>query len=304
MKLMNRVFILFISLLTLFNAQSYADSDDKAVVSEGFGVTLTADEVEREIQYLLSAQAPMGKPNLKTMERVSGEMLTNKQLLKEAEELELDKAPEVEYELVRARQRILIKARLAEFNTKNLTDAQKEILAKEYWHTNQNEFKTKAMRGLSHILISLKGRSDEEASALAQDLHGKLKQDAALFESLVEEFSDDPGSKKRKGSLGVSEGDRYVPEFSKAAFALNTVGEISEPVKSRFGYHLIRVDEIVPERLKGFDEARDVAMQKALQAYVKNKQQQHLQNLQASQNRKIYPDEIKRVWEKLFNTEE
>ncbi|MBV2093653.1 MAG: peptidylprolyl isomerase [Candidatus Thiodiazotropha sp. (ex Codakia orbicularis)] len=271
---------------------------------EGLGAAVTDQELEREIAYLLSKQASLGIPNLKTMERISGELLTNKLLLKEAMELGLEKDPKVQYEIQRAKQRALINARLALLSAEDLTDSQKSILAKEYWHAHQDEFKTKNKRGLSHILIGLRGRSEEEAAAGADKVYKQLLEAPDKFEAMAEELSDDPGSKIRKGSLGLVESDRLVPEFSKVAFALKAVGDISEPVKTRFGYHVIRLDEIVDAKLSSFEEVKDLAKEKALEAYVKNRQQQHLNALQASSNRKINTDEIRRVWEKMFKPPE
>ncbi|PVV09630.1 MAG: hypothetical protein B6D72_14145 [gamma proteobacterium symbiont of Ctena orbiculata] len=238
------------------------------------------------------------------MERISGELLTNKLLLKEAEALGLEKDPKVQYEIQRARVRALINARLALLGAEDLTDSQKNILAKEYWHAHQDEFKTKSKRGLSHILIGLRERSEEEASASADKVYKQLQDAPEKFEVLAEELSDDPGSKIRKGSLGLVESERLVPEFSKVAFALKEVGDISEPVKTRFGYHVIRLDEIVEAKLSSYEEVKDLAKEKALVAYVKNRQQQHLNTLQASSTRKNHPDEIRRVWEKMFKSPE
>ncbi|MEW8507340.1 MAG: peptidylprolyl isomerase [Candidatus Thiodiazotropha sp.] len=296
--------ILLLALLLLFSVHAHAENGGERVVVEGFGFSVSDRELRREVEYLLSKKASLGTPNLKTMERISGEMLINKQLLKEAEELGLEDHPDVQYEIQRARLRALVKARMDQFSGAELTESDQEILAKEYWHTHQSEFKTKSKRALSHILITLRGRGEDEAAAVAEQIHKKLVEKPESFEALVEEFSEDPGSKKRKGSLGLAESDRFVPEFSKAAFSLKAVGDISEPVKTRYGYHLIRVDEIVAEKMHSYDEVKDTVREKAVQDYVKSRQQQHLTSLQASSNRKIYPDEVKRVWEKMFTGQE
>ncbi|PVV24767.1 MAG: hypothetical protein B6D74_04635, partial [gamma proteobacterium symbiont of Ctena orbiculata] len=87
--------VLFLSLLLFFFAQASAENSGQAVLVEGLGAAVTDQELEREIAYLLSKQASLGIPNLKTMERISGELLTNKLLLKEAEALGLEKDPKV-----------------------------------------------------------------------------------------------------------------------------------------------------------------------------------------------------------------
>jgi parvulin-like peptidyl-prolyl isomerase len=215
-------------------------------------------------------------------------------------EMKLDTDPAVAKEIARARDRILIKARLAKFAEVDLSPSEVTQLAKEYWLLHQDEFKEESKRSVSHILIGNKARTDDDAEKLAQELYKKLKTDPLNFEQFVAEYSDDPGSKSEKGSLGLSERGRFVPEFSQVAFSLKKVGDISEPVKTRFGYHLIRLDEIVEEKKFSFEESEKDAATKALSEYVKAKQQQYLNDLRASANRTVHEESIKALWEEMF----
>lgn len=109
---------------------------------------------------------------------------------------------------------------------------------------------------VEHILISYKEaaeksglkditRSEEDAKKLIADLKSKINSQKD-FEKLAKENSDDTGSKKDGGVLPgtVTKDASYVQEFKDAALKLNNVGELSEPVKSQFGYHLIRAMEV------------------------------------------------------------
>ena len=100
----------------------------------------------------------------------------------------------------------------------------------------------------SHILIAYKGaerskaeRSQEEAKKLVEDLLAKIKK-GENFEKLAEENSDCPSGKAKKGSLGEFKRGVMAREFENSAFSLK-VGEISEVVKTAFGYHIIRRDK-------------------------------------------------------------
>ena len=104
-----------------------------------------------------------------------------------------------------------------------------------------------------HILIRFKGSSvpvkpggkdltDAEALAKAQELENQLKA-GADFAKLATDESDDTGSARMGGDLGVFPHGRMVPSFDDAAFKMKP-GEISEPVKSQFGYHIIKVESI------------------------------------------------------------
>ena len=93
------------------------------------------------------------------------------------------------------------------------------------------------------------GRVDDaEALAFAQILHQRIL-DGEDFADLALRFSNDPGSGSQGGDLGWAGRGRYVPEFEETAFSLG-VGEMSAPVKSTFGYHIIEVLERDDERPK------------------------------------------------------
>lgn len=96
-----------------------------------------------------------------------------------------------------------------------------------------------------HVLIGYKGtkvgtatRTKEEARKLAEEVHKKAV-DGEDFAKLAQEYSDDPASKERLGSVGTFDRDGMVKPFSDAAFALK-VGEISPVVETYFGFHIIK----------------------------------------------------------------
>lgn len=113
----------------------------------------------------------------------------------------------------------------------------------------------------SHILVA-----DE---ATAKDVKKKLAA-GEKFEDLAKEYSTDPGSGQKGGDLGWFGKDAMVKEFEDAAFKLKE-GEVSEPVKSEFGYHIIKVTETV----KPFEE-----MKESLKEEVRNQKIQQPDNIQ------------------------
>jgi peptidyl-prolyl cis-trans isomerase C len=109
-------------------------------------------------------------------------------------------------------------------NSAKVTDAEIEA----YYNANTQLYAQKASRDVRHILVTTK--------ALANDLHRQLT-NGADFAALAKKYSTDPGSNKTGGKLTIQRGET-VPEFEKVAFALG-VGELSEPVKTQFGWHII-----------------------------------------------------------------
>jgi peptidyl-prolyl cis-trans isomerase D len=107
-------------------------------------------------------------------------------------------------------------------------------------------------RHARHILIT--GKDDAAALAQAQQVLAQAKS-GKDFGELAKQYSQDPGSAQNGGDLGFAERSSFVKPFADALFSMS-VGEIRGPVKTQFGYHIIRLDEIQPGKSKSFEEAR------------------------------------------------
>ncbi len=155
-----------------------------------------------------------------------------------------------------------------EYMTENISDkarvTDKEI--KEYYEKHKSEFMQPEQVRARHILIKVPAGADKtklaEAKKKAMDIRVRLMKGES-FTKLAQKYSDDPGSKTRGGDLGYFSKGRMVPEFEKAAFALKK-GEISKPVKTTFGYHIIKVEDKKPARQRPFDEVKQEIRQKLL----------------------------------------
>jgi peptidyl-prolyl cis-trans isomerase D len=115
-----------------------------------------------------------------------------------------------------------------------------------------------AQRKAAHILISPKNDSAaalKKAKATANSVLKKIHHGGS-FATLAKKYSDDPGSAKKGGELGwVGRGDLVKP-FEKALFGIGKVGKVVGPVKSRYGFHIIKLEGIRKPRQKTFKEAR------------------------------------------------
>jgi peptidyl-prolyl cis-trans isomerase C len=135
-----------------------------------------------------------------------------------------------------------------------------EAELQKYYNENKAEFVTPMTVKAQHILVKAdqNAKPEEAAAALvkAQGIRKELDQ-GADFAVLAEKYSDDPGSKTRGGDLGFFQKERMVPEFSNEAFRLKP-GETSQPIRSAFGFHIIRTNEKKPE-IQG--EFKDVKAQ-------------------------------------------
>lgn len=121
-----------------------------------------------------------------------------------------------------------------------------------YYTDNLARFVTNEERKSRHILIAIDEDTNEE-DALETILNVQERLASESFETLAKEFSDDPGSADLGGDLGWAEPGLFVPEFDKVLFALE-VNELSEPVKTEFGYHLIRLDELKEGKQQAYQD--------------------------------------------------
>ena len=147
--------------------------------------------------------------------------------------------------------------------TLTVTDAQ----IAEYYQSHPQEFQQPEQVHALHILIRPKTQDDagwKEALARANEVHAKAVASGADFAALARQYSDDPGSKESGGDLGWFSRGRMVKEFEDAAFALKP-GEVSAPVKSQFGYHILKVEGKRPAGVRSPAEARDQIRQKLLE---------------------------------------
>jgi peptidyl-prolyl cis-trans isomerase C len=221
---------------------------NKVVLTVG-NEKITAGDVEA----LLSDLSPDQRRILRTAGRrqVADQIIKIKLLSQEAQKRGLQNSPKVKRQLELVRDQILAST--------VLTDVQQK-------HYEQNKDRFAKIRA-RHILIRFAGSrvpvrpgqkelSDQEARAKAEDLKKKIA-GGADFAELARKESDDIVSGADGGDLGDPFGHgKMVPEFDKVAFELKP-GQISDPVKTQFGYHLIQVQEVF-----GFDDVqRDVAAQ-------------------------------------------
>ncbi len=134
-----------------------------------------------------------------------------------------------------------------------------DVLKAIYEARKASLFSTPEQRRASHILIAF-GADKDAAKKKADELYAKIKA-GADFAELAKANSDDPGSKNKGGDLGLVKHGMMVPKFESALFAMNKAGDVSEPVQTEFGWHLIKLDELKPAQTTPFDDA---AVQKQL----------------------------------------
>ncbi len=140
--------------------------------------------------------------------------------------------------------------------------------AEAYYEDHKSEYVEQESRDVRHILVSPFARSDEgsedgsadqrdwaEAETKAERARSEI-QNGSSFVTVVEKYSDDDATRDTGGELGAITRGLMVPAFEAVVFDLQ-IGEISEPVKTQYGYHVIEVTDITPERQLSFDQVKE-----------------------------------------------
>ncbi len=257
-----------------------ADDGGEVIATYG-GKRLTSDRVLKEISRLPApSRAYLTAPDRKR--QFVDNLILNDLLFTEGQKLGYDKDDDVDRQVNDLRRRLVVQRLVREFQKPpDITDEQ----AKAYYDDNPNLYSTTQIRA-SHILVK-----DEPA---AKEILEQVKADPTKFADIAKDKSTDKTSGAKGGDLGMFGQGRMVPEFERAAFALKQ-GEISDVVKTQYGYHIIMVVERKEGERRPFDQVKE-----QIKATLRNKaiqDQQDKRYAELKQNANVKIDDM--VLEKL-----
>jgi peptidyl-prolyl cis-trans isomerase C len=257
---------LIVSGMLSLTACSAAEDDNVAMVN---GVPIPAARMD----YVLKAQVQQGQQDTPELRKQVREVLITRELLaQEAIKQGLDKDPAVVTGLDMARQEFLIRAYFDDFVKKN-QPTEDEIKAEyERVKARQTAGGAKQEYKARHILI----KDEKKAKSVLQQVnkaHGKN------FAQLAKKYSEDAGSKEQGGDLDWSDGSNFVPEFSAAMTKLKKGEYTKELVKSKYGYHIIMVDDV---RTAEFPALDDKIKQSITQQLLTRKRDEAIEALRKS----------------------
>jgi peptidyl-prolyl cis-trans isomerase C len=245
-------------------APASASGSTKIVVN---GVTIPQSRFEAMSKEL---EAQGHGPSPEREQAIKDELVSREVLAQAAKKRGLDKDPQVQAQMEMARQAVLVRALLDnELKAHPVSDADLEKQYEQFKGSmGTNEYKVR------HILVD----SEAEAKSIIDQLNK-----GADFAKLAKEKSKDPGSKENGGDLDWGPAGRYVKPFADAVQALPKGATTKEPVKTDFGYHVIRVDDVRPLKVPSFAEVKEQFRQRS--------QQQEMQRFVADLRAKAKVDE-------------
>lgn len=204
------------------------------------GKAIPASRVDQMVKQVVAQGRATDSPQLREM--IKKELVGREVLIQEADKQGVGNRADVKAAIDNARQSIIINAMLADYVKKNpVKDSEvKAEYDKARAGAPDKEYKAR------HILVE----KEEDAKAIITKLKGGAK-----FDELAKQ-SKDPGSAAQGGDLGWTDPSRFVPEFSKALTALKNGAITETPVKTQFGFHVIKLEETRPVQIPPLEQVK------------------------------------------------
>ena len=239
------------------SAKPAAKDGSKAAAKAGAVATVNGVAVPRaRLDALMQQQRARGAPdNEQTRTNVRDELVNREVLMQEAQKTGVGKSPEVLGQLDLARQEIIISAYLRDWVRKHpVSDAE---VQKEYdrVRAEQGDKEYRAR----HILVE----TEDQAKSLIAELKKGGK-----FEELAGKNSKDPGSKERGGDLDWHNPGDFDKQFSEAMMKLEKGKYTETPVRTRYGFHIIQLEDVRAGRFPPFAEVRPRIQQQLVQSRI------------------------------------
>ena len=213
------------------------------VIAEVNGDTITTGDFQKELENL----PPYLKPMADTTEgkkELLDTMVVRELILQQARKDGLDKSPEVAVKLEELKKRVVVESFLKKKVEEQAKVSDEEM--KKFYEENKDKFKSGEQVKASHILM----KTEKEAQDVLKELKGGAK-----FEELAKKHSIDSAAAKG-GELGWFSKGSMVPEFESVVFGLKE-GETSGIVKTKFGYHIIKLTGKRPAGTRTLDEVKE-----------------------------------------------
>ncbi len=248
-------------------------TDDTPLISNSRATVTKADYDAELLRMPIDIRNVFGTdPN-----RVSGmvnNLRTTKTLAAEARALGIDKERDTKRRIASETDRILAALLLdrfdvesgREFDARTATDQ----IARERYLVNKSKYQVPEQVSATHILFEVPKHPSDEAKKLAQDARARIVAGGDM-NVLAREISEDPSAKRNDGKLDWFVREKMDPAFSQAVFALKAVGDVSEPVQTRFGWHVVRLDGRRGGVTRPYDEVKPEIVAELRKAWIEER---------------------------------
>lgn len=266
-----RPVLLFVSALALADATLAQESaaptkpciETSCPVAKRGTAVITVADVTAKVKALEPKQQSALMSDPKQLNKMLENLLILRQIANEVDAAKVADDVVLQARLKMAYDEIVAVYRLDQIRAERVT-ADFERLAHEHYLTHMSEMKTPKQVTVRHLLIESRKDGEAASKAKAEQLAKQLKgADQKQFSEMVMEVSDDPSKAGNAGIFHLTEGTTEMDqEFLQGALALTEVGQISPPVHSQFGYHLIQLIELKPAKVVPFEQAKTAIVEK------------------------------------------
>jgi peptidyl-prolyl cis-trans isomerase C len=225
------------------------------VLVKGKGVEVNGADFQADMERIPKDQRAEFLTSEPRIERALNRIFYTKAIAAAARDSDFAKDPDIAARLKYAADRELHALYSEHLKTK-IEPPNLESRAREHYVLNESQYLLPEKVGASHILIHIKGRGREAALARAKEVRAAVVMGNSSFEELALKYSDDSSVRGNKGDLNYFDAKTMIGEFTKAAWALTNVGDISEPVETQFGFHIIRLNGRKPSEKVPYDKVK------------------------------------------------
>lgn len=278
-----------ILILIVLTCRGYVYAGDESVLAKMGDKKITS----REFEMLLSAYPPDKQMFLETHPENKVTLLkrlVQVRLLSEiAKSRNMDRDERIKLQIDNYTDELLAQE-LLKSDASKITVTEDEV--KGYYKINRDAFKVPEMVKARHILINAdRSVSDEEKKKAREKAEGLLKKIKAGedFAKLASEFSDDKGSKEKGGDLGFLARGKMVLAFEDVAFSLKP-GEMSEIFETKFGFHILKVEEKKEAGIEPFEAVKEKARTMLLDKMTADKTQQIIDKTMTDAHVELHPE--------------
>jgi peptidyl-prolyl cis-trans isomerase C len=281
-----------VCLAFLFVAAAGLAVQDDPVLGRAGDYVLKKSDVDRMLAYYPAETQSRLQENPAEMETLVKRMLEVKIIADLAKKEKFDQQPQIKKQLAYVMDDFLSKEYLAKVVMKNITVSEADL--KEFYTHNREQLGVPEQVKARHILVKVDPAASEDekkqAKARAEAILAQAKA-GEDFEKLARTYSDDQTSKTKGGDLGYFSPGRMVPEFEGAAFYTDP-GQISDIVETKYGYHIIKVEDHIEARERSFEEMKEYIKEKLQQQLVMFKVQKYIAEAAAKAGMEVYSDRI------------
>ena len=283
----------YVALAVMVCCTAPALSVEQVLIESGT-VRITNLDFEADLMRIPPEHRPEVLASKARIAKLLENLLVTKTLAAQARSAGIDREPVMSKQIEIAADKLLAQEQTNRI-TKTITVPNFDARARELYQVDIEKYTVPTKVRVSHILVDTKNRTPEEALQRIKQVREQAV-GGKKFEELALEYSDDPSVKGNKGDLGFFEEGKMVKPFSDTAFAMSAPGDISEPVKTIFGFHIIQLHEKKPKLVRSFEEVNEKIIQGEREKYLNEYRKTLVGGILTDPSLKLNEEAVNRFW--------